>query len=286
MENNINTNINTNNNTNYNCIYCYKLFTSKHGKIKHETKACKLNPNYKKTFNVKECKFCHKIFANKQYRYVHQKSVCKLNPDNIINIDSNIILHADDNENNIDLPIPNNQSNIVLHADDNKNNIALSMPNNQCNIDLPTSNNGSNIITDSNNKFIINLDKNYLTFNDSSVKYFYYNEQVYFKATDIAIILEYENITQAIENNVNIDDKIRVEEFLKFSSNMNPSIYMHLESENERTIFINESGFYCIVLASKNPIAYDFKKIITSVVLPAIRKKIIIILLIIILKKI
>ena len=39
MENNINTNINTNNNTNYNCIYCYKLFTSKHGKINHETKA-------------------------------------------------------------------------------------------------------------------------------------------------------------------------------------------------------------------------------------------------------
>ena len=48
---------------------------------------------------------------------------------------------------------------------------------------------------------------------------------------------------------------------------------MHLESENGKTIFINESGFYCLILASKKLIAYDFKKIITSIVLPAIRKK-------------
>ena len=87
-------------NINKECIYCNKILSSKHAKIRHETESCKLNPDYKKTFNVKECKFCHKIFANKQYRYVHQKSVCKLNPDSINNTINNNTINNNTINNN------------------------------------------------------------------------------------------------------------------------------------------------------------------------------------------
>jgi len=107
-------------NINKKCIYCNKILSSKHAKFRHETESCKLNPNYKKTFNVKECKFCHKKFANKQYRYVHQKSVCKLNPENINynnDDDTTNINNNNDNDNNT---TNNNTTNINKIINNNK----------------------------------------------------------------------------------------------------------------------------------------------------------------------
>ena len=40
-----------------------------------------------------------------------------------------------------------------------------------------------------------------------------------------------------------------------------------------KCFFINESGFYSLILSSKLPTAKEFKRWITSEVLPSIRKK-------------
>jgi len=45
-----------------------------------------------------------------------------------------------------------------------------------------------------------------------------------------------------------------------------------LGSEDPKTVFITESGFYCLIFASKKEEAIKFKDWVTSKVLPSIRK--------------
>ena len=54
-----------------------------------------------------------------------------------------------------------------------------------------------------------------LKFNDSSIKYFIYDDNIYFKAKDVTIILGYEDTNQTIRKNVNPNDKIILGDFFK-----------------------------------------------------------------------
>jgi prophage antirepressor-like protein len=122
--------------------------------------------------------------------------------------------------------------------------------------------------------------KNVIYFNSNQVKYFYLKEQIYFKAKDVANILAYANSKDAIMNNVESFDKISIKnifeggrfqlppkksnEYIKFNSLFG--------NEDPKTIFINESGLYSLILGSKKPEAKQFKHWVTSEVLPSIRK--------------
>jgi hypothetical protein len=59
---------------------------------------------------------------------------------------------------------------------------------------------------------IINLNlilvKTFLLIHDKPIKYFFYNDQVYFKGKNVASMLDYKNKNQAIINNVDIEDRI------------------------------------------------------------------------------
>lgn len=84
------------------------------------------------------------------------------------------------------------------------------------------------------------------------------NNEPYFVGKDVADILGYQNGSRDINRHVDDDDKL-----------------MHQFSEsgqNRNMIIINESGLYSLILASKLPQAKEFKKWVTSEVLPAIRK--------------
>jgi prophage antirepressor-like protein len=87
-------------------------------------------------------------------------------------------------------------------------------------------------------------------------------EAVWFKAKDIATALDYANTTKAIRDNVDEEDRMRLDQLCSRSQN---------ENEN-KTIFINESGMYSLILNSKKPEAKAFKRWITAEVLPSIRK--------------
>jgi prophage antirepressor-like protein len=142
--------------------------------------------------------------------------------------------------------------------------------------------------------------------NESNIKYFINNGNIYFKARDIAKILEYSDLNQTIRVNVDDDDKIvineklgimykSIEDFNKIevkkqnleshpplmayggggSDNGNDLILFKdhkLNSESSNTIFINESGLYSLILRSNKKEALLFKKWITSDLLPSIRK--------------
>lgn len=91
------------------------------------------------------------------------------------------------------------------------------------------------------------------------------NDEPWFVGKDVAMALDYENASKAIRDHVDDDDK-------KMGvQNVTPSIVDSLGREQYPT-WINESGLYSLVLGSKLPGAKQFKRWITSEVIPSIRK--------------
>lgn len=84
------------------------------------------------------------------------------------------------------------------------------------------------------------------------------NGEPYLVGKDVAEILGYSRPDNAIRNHVDDEDKL-VHQFSASGQNRNMTV-------------INESGFYAMVLSSKLPRAKEFKRWVTSEVLPTIRK--------------
>ena len=84
------------------------------------------------------------------------------------------------------------------------------------------------------------------------------NGEPWFVGKDVASVLGYLNPQKAIRDHV--DDEDRLGERIVLSG------------QNRMTIFINESGLYALILSSKLPQAKEFKRWVTSEVLPQIRK--------------
>ena len=83
-------------------------------------------------------------------------------------------------------------------------------------------------------------------------------EVPYFVGRDIAIILGYKNIRDAISNHVDEEDKGVAK--------------CDTLGGTQEMVVINESGLYSLILGSKLPNAKKFKRWVTSEVLPTIRK--------------
>ena len=88
------------------------------------------------------------------------------------------------------------------------------------------------------------------------------NGEPYFVGRDIAEILGYSNTKDAISTHVDEEDRTVIQR----SENTT------LEIPNRGLTVINESGLYSLILSSKMPNAKKFKHLVTSEVLPAIRK--------------
>ena len=82
--------------------------------------------------------------------------------------------------------------------------------------------------------------------------------ETFFVGKDVAEALGYTNTQKAIRDHVDDDDKL-TERFV-------------LSGQARNIIIINESGLYALVLSSKLPQAKEFKRWVTSEVLPQIRQ--------------
>jgi prophage antirepressor-like protein len=217
-----------------------------------------------------KCNNCNKIYKHAQSKHKHQKT-CKFKNNNIIENNTN---------NNELVELKNTISELKkLILQQTKITSKIQLKNN--NIIVDSLNNTNKIInsndnsTNSNNNEFINFTQNLITFNDKHIKFCYYNDQVYFKAKHITKILEYDDIAAAIINNIDIEDKFKIDENLGevFEIITLPFSFIDtIKNEDFKTIFINESGLYSLISASKNTEANKFKKMITSKVLPYIRK--------------
>ena len=86
-------------------------------------------------------------------------------------------------------------------------------------------------------------------------------QNIWFQGKDIAKILGYSDTDQAIRKHVDSEDQKSF-----------PVVSTGYSKRGRPSIFINESGFYSLVLSSKLETAKKFKKWVTSQVLPSIRK--------------
>ncbi|WP_418292673.1 phage antirepressor KilAC domain-containing protein [Limosilactobacillus vaginalis] len=86
------------------------------------------------------------------------------------------------------------------------------------------------------------------------------NDEPYFVGKDVAVILGYKKPENAIANHVEGDDKTTT------------LIQGTGSNYKSKSVIINESGLYSLILSSKLPQAKEFKHWVTSEVLPAIRK--------------
>lgn len=94
-------------------------------------------------------------------------------------------------------------------------------------------------------------------FRNNTVRTVLIDDTPYFVGKDVAIILGYSNPQKAVRDHVDDEDRTVND---SFTVNGTPAI------------LINESGLYSLVLSSKLPQAKEFKRWVTSEVLPAIRK--------------
>lgn len=84
------------------------------------------------------------------------------------------------------------------------------------------------------------------------------NGEPWFIGKDVAEILGYSNTPKAIRDHVDDEDKLTER--------------IVLSGQNREMYIINESGLYSLILSSKMPKAKEFKRWVTSEVIPAIRK--------------
>jgi len=84
------------------------------------------------------------------------------------------------------------------------------------------------------------------------------NGQPWFVGKDVTDALAYRNSRDALRAHVDDDDRA--------------DVAIHDGRQNRQMTIINESGLYSLILSSKLPAARAFKRWITTIVLPAIRK--------------
>lgn len=95
-------------------------------------------------------------------------------------------------------------------------------------------------------------------FHGQNVRTVTINEEPYFVGKDVAEILGYQNGSRDVNRHVDEEDKLKY----RFGTS----------GQDREMIIINESGLYSLILSSKLPQAKEFKRWVTSEVLPAIRK--------------
>ena len=108
--------------------------------------------------------------------------------------------------------------------------------------------------------------KQMFKFEESTLSVIKNNDDVWFRGKSVATILGYTDLKQAIRKNVESEDKMKLGDF-------RGGVWETPLTNNEKnTIYINESGMYSLILRSKLEGAKQFKRWVTSEVLPAIRK--------------
>lgn len=127
--------------------------------------------------------------------------------------------------------------------------------------------NAFNILTDENRAKVLDTARNLQAEQQQNIKIFVYhgqevrtvemNGQPWFAGKDVAEVLGYANPQKAIRDHVDEEDRT-----------VNDSFTVH----GTPIALINESGLYSLVMSSKLSTAKQFKRWVTSEVLPSIRK--------------
>ncbi|MCW8106125.1 phage antirepressor [Lactobacillus mulieris] len=97
-------------------------------------------------------------------------------------------------------------------------------------------------------------------FNGTDIRTLTIDNEPYFVGKDVAEVLGYKKPENAVANHVDEEDKTTT------------LIQGTGSNYKSKTVIVNESGLYSLIISSKLPTAKKFKRWVTSEVLPAIRK--------------
>ena len=97
-------------------------------------------------------------------------------------------------------------------------------------------------------------------FKNSSIRTVAIGGEPWFVGKDVAEVLGYSNTRKAVQDHVDSEDK------------MDGVTIRDSLGRDQNVVAINESGLYSLILSSKLPTAKEFKRWVTSEVLPSIRK--------------
>jgi len=104
-------------------------------------------------------------------------------------------------------------------------------------------------------------------FNNTKITIINSDDEIWFKSKPIAQILGYVDTDQAVRYNVDSEDKKKLSEFRPVQLTG-----LNNEYNEKKSLYINESGLYSLILKSKLESAKVFKRWVTKDVLPSIRK--------------
>ena len=93
------------------------------------------------------------------------------------------------------------------------------------------------------------------------------SEEPWFIAKDIALMLDYKDTKKAVDDHIDKEDILPYNKLVENKGGNSPPLKIH-----PQTKLINESGIYSLILRSKLIKAKEFKRWVTSIVLPSIRK--------------
>ena len=103
-------------------------------------------------------------------------------------------------------------------------------------------------------------------------------DEIWFVGKDVAEILGYKNSKDALITHVSDEDKriIQRSEIATIENHLPKDVFpvnfTSADIPNRGLTIINESGLYSLILSSKLPSAKEFKRWVTSEILPSIRK--------------
>lgn len=104
------------------------------------------------------------------------------------------------------------------------------------------------------------------------------NEEPYFVGKDVATALGYKDINRAVKQHTDTDERKELKRSdCKVYGDL-PLALWNNENDFSNKVLINESGLYSLIFGSELPEAKQFKKWVTSEVLPQLRKSGVVIL--------
>ena len=116
---------------------------------------------------------------------------------------------------------------------------------------------------------IFDLVNNSFEFQQKAVHSIVVKGDIWFRAKDICLILGYANTKQAIINNVSEKHVATLRQLSRVYETAPSSSYTQKQLDSK---YIDEPGFYALVLRSQKPVARAFSEYVTDQVLPGIRK--------------
>lgn len=106
-------------------------------------------------------------------------------------------------------------------------------------------------------------------FDNQSFRVLQIENEPWFVGNDVAKILGYQHIGNALIQNTDVEDRKSLA--YKAFPDLRKALW-NKKNDYSNKVLINESGLYSLILSSKLPSAKKFKHKVTSEVLPSIKK--------------